>query len=151
MDVGSQIQAQLAERFLVDFGMVWAVIAIMVGLGASELKKRSFWAWTVLSLLTGPIAWYFLFFRLPVYVPPEMRMPCPNCRKIIRKDAKVCRYCNKLVNPETKDRASELGKQAATAVFTAKMLLGRARKAADQATATKRAGSDGKPPARPTA
>ena len=133
MDIGAQIQSQLAERLLIDFGMVWTVVAIMVGLGASELKKRSFWAWTLLSLVAGPIAWYILFFRLPVYIPQDMRTPCPNCKKTIRKDAKVCRYCGKLVNPETKDRATEIGKTAATAVFTARMLLGRARKAADAA------------------
>jgi hypothetical protein len=144
VDVGSQIQAQVAERFLIDFGMVWVVIAIMVGLGASELKKRSFWAWTVLSLIAGPIAWYVLFVRLPIYIPKEMQMPCPNCAKTIRKDAKVCRYCNKLVSAETKDRASELGKTAATMVFTARTLLGRARKAADSAAAAR--DKDKRPP-----
>lgn len=137
MELGSQVQAQLAERLLVDFAMVWVVVAIMVGLGASELKKRSFWVWTLLSLLTGPVAWYLLFVRLPVYIPPDLRMPCPNCGKTIRKDAKVCRHCNKLVSAEAKDRATELGKTAATMVFTARTLLGRARKAADRAAAAR--------------
>lgn len=126
------IVTQVGQQFLVYFGMAWSLIAIMVGLGASELKKRSFWAWTILSLLTGPIAWYLLFFRLGVYIPPEMRIKCPHCGKTISKDAKVCRHCNRLVSAETKDRATEFGKQAATYVFAAKTLIGRARKAADE-------------------
>ena len=144
-----QMWRQLSDRLVVDFAMAWIVIAIMVGLGASELRKRPFWLWTVLSLLTGPIAWYLLFVRLPIYIPPAMRTPCPHCGKTISKDAKVCRYCNKLVDQETKDRATELGKQLAVGLFAAKHFLGRTRKAADQAAAASRraaAAAQNKPP-----
>jgi predicted nucleic acid-binding Zn ribbon protein len=129
--------AQMGERVLIYAGMAWVMLAIMAGLAASELKKRSFWAWVFLSLLGGPIAWVVLY-RLPIYVPPDLRTPCPNCGKTISKDAKVCRYCNQLVSQEAKDRATEFGKQAAAMVFTAKHLFGRARKSADQAAVTAR-------------
>jgi hypothetical protein len=139
--------SQSVERVLVYFVMVWATLAIMVGLGASELKKRSFWAWTILSLLTGPVAWYLLFFRLPVHIPPEKRTKCPHCGKTINLDAKSCPFCRKWVSRESVDRASEMGKQAATMVFAAKTLLGRARKAADKASTARRpAGGKAPPP-----
>jgi hypothetical protein len=129
--VADAIVAQVGQQVLVYFGMGWSMVAIMAGLAASELKKRSFWGWTILSLLTGPIAWYLLWTR-EIYIPPEMRAKCPHCGKTISKDAKSCRYCRKWVSTESKDRAGELGKQAATMVFAARTLLGRARKAADE-------------------
>src|SRR5947209_20458999 len=106
MDVG-QFQGELLTRVLVDGGLIWVVVAIGAGLWASEIKKRSFWLWLLLSLLTGPIAWYLIAFRVSVYIPPEKRFTCPNCGKTINADAKACRYCKKWVSQESKDRAAE--------------------------------------------
>src|SRR5262245_49825822 len=97
------------------------------------MKKRSFWAWVLLSLVTGPIAWYLIFVRLGIYTAREMRMPGPKCGRIISKDAKTCRYCKTWIDRESRDRAAELGKQAATMVFAARHLLGRTRRAAEKA------------------
>ena len=144
MDVG-QLQSELFTRIAADVGLLWIVVAIAIGLWASEIKKRPFWLWVLLSLLTGPIAWYLIVFRLPVYVEPGKRRPCPHCGKTISVDDKACRYCKRWLSKESKDHAAELGKKAATAVFTARTLLGNARKAAD--AAQERRARNGKTPA----
>lgn len=143
MDVGSAMQQGIIDRAAAYGALIWVVLAICAGLYASEVKKRRFWVWVVLSLATGPVAWYLILVRLGVAVPAHLRMNCPHCGKIVRSDEKRCRYCRRPTHPESKDRAGELGRQAATMVFTAKTLMGRARRVADDA-AKKRGTSNGR-------
>ena len=42
MNVG-QFQSELLTRILMDAGLLWVVVAIAMGLWASEIKKRPFW------------------------------------------------------------------------------------------------------------
>lgn len=148
MNVG-QFQSELLTRILMDAGLLWVVVAIAMGLWASEIKKRPFWLWVLLSLVTGPIAWYLIVVRLPVYIPKEKRVACPSCGKTISSDAKACPYCKKWISKESQDRAAELGKKAATTVFAARHFLGAARRAADAARAERR-GQNGSAPAHGT-
>lgn len=131
---GGQAQSAILERVLVYGGMLWIVIAIVVGLWASELKKRRFWVWVLLSLLTGPVAWYVLFRRLGVAVPPSVATPCPTCGRTTRKDMRRCVHCKSPLEREKKNQAANVGRQAATVLFTAKRLLNAGRRAADAAT-----------------
>lgn len=141
MDSTAQaIQQAFLGQALAWIVMVWIVAAICTGLWASELKKRRFWAWFTFSMLTGPIAWYLLLWRVGIAIPAEMRMSCPHCGTVMRKDMKRCPKCRRLPNPSQPDRAADIGRQAATAWFTARSLLGNARRAADRAAAQRKPG-----------
>ena len=142
MDAGGQLQQMILGRAAGYFVMVWIVVAICTGLAASETKKRRFWIWFVLSILTGPVAWYLLF-RWPKPVPDELAVVCPHCQKRTRSDEKRCMHCRRLLVPAEKDRAAQIGETAATALFTAKRLFGSARKAADDAARKRAVRSDG--------
>ena len=131
MDSGGQLQQMIVDRATGYFLMVWIVAAICTGLAASETKKRRFWIWFVLSILTGPIAWYLLF-KWPKPIPAELAVACPHCRRTTRSDEKRCMHCRRLLVPAAKDRAAQIGETAATALFTAKRLFGSARKAAEE-------------------
>ncbi|HEV8635988.1 MAG TPA: hypothetical protein VG370_17320 [Chloroflexota bacterium] len=131
---GAQIQGAILDQALVSGGLIWVVVAIFVGLWASEIKKRRFWLWVLLSLLTGPVAWYLLFVRLGVAVPASVAVACPTCGRLTRKDMPRCIHCKSLLEKEKKDRAADVGRQAATVLFTAKRVLNATRRAADAAS-----------------
>jgi hypothetical protein len=132
MDIGGQVQQIAIDRAMGTLVLVWMVAAICSGLVASESKRRRFWLWFTLSILTGPIAWYWLLARVGVAIPKSVAVTCRHCGKTTRGDEKRCRFCRKLLVAEDKDRAAHVGQTAATMVFTARRLFGSARKAAEQ-------------------
>ena len=113
--------------------MVWIVVAICMGLYASEIKRRRFWTWFTLSIIGGPITWYYLVVKTEMAIPTHLRMSCPHCANLMRSDMKRCPKCKKWVDTTSKDRAGEVGRQAATFVFSAKRLMGNARQVAERA------------------
>jgi hypothetical protein len=133
MDIGSGLQQAMIDRAAGYIALVWIVAAIMVGLIASETKKRRFWSWVLLSLALGPIAWYWLLFRTGIAVPRNLAVECPHCHRQTRTDMKTCVYCKQLITPKETDPATQLGKTAATWFFTARKMATGAAKAADQA------------------
>jgi len=143
LDVAGQLQQELYDRLLIYGGIVWVVVAICVGLWASEFKKRRFWTWVLLSLLTGPVAWYLLLFRVGMAVPKDLRVSCPRCGRTTRKDMKLCIHCRAPIDPKAEDRATNLGRQAATWLFAVRRAAGSARKAADDAARARAVRSDG--------
>jgi hypothetical protein len=138
VDFGGEMQREALQRLTTYAGMVWLVAAIAAGLYAQEIKNRRFWIWLAFSLVSGPIAWYFLLARVSVYIPPERRVNCFKCQRIIRNDARRCPHCREWLVTERPDRAADLGRQAASAIFTARRLLGSAKKAADSAASMRR-------------
>src|SRR5438067_9802389 len=112
MDLGGQIQDMAIGRAAGSLILIWLVAAICSGLVASESKKRRFWVWFTLSLVTGPIAWYLLIARVGVAIPKALAVTCPHCGKTTRSDEKRCRFCKKLLIAEDKDRAAKVGQTA---------------------------------------
>lgn len=147
MDVGSQMQQVLLDRAGAYLALTWVVVAVFVGLMASEWKKRRFWTWLVLSLLTGPIAWYLLFVRLGIAIPAELRVECRHCHRITRSDQKTCLFCKKLLVDEQTDRATDVGRQAAAVWVMAKGLAGRTGKVAGKVVQQRKQASRGSPDA----
>ena len=122
------VQQGILSQVLTTIVLAWITMAIVTGLWASEIKKRRFWVWVLLSLLTGPVAWYLLFLRKGVAVPKELAVPCPRCGRETRSDLRLCVHCRKPIAAADKDRAGELGRQAATMVFTARRLFDQTRR-----------------------
>ena len=141
MDLGGQLQQAMIDRAAGYIALTWIVAAIMVGLVASETKKRRFWTWVLLSLALGPIAWYVLLFRVGIAVPKDLALECPHCHRQTRSDMKTCVYCKRLITPKESDPATQLGKTAATWFFTARRMASGAARAADQAQRRRTAGS----------
>lgn len=132
-DLGGQIQQAMLDRAAASAAIAWIVIAIGVGLWASEVKRRRFWIWFLLSFVTGPVAWYLIFSRLGIAVPVSVRITCPKCHKVTRSDMPRCVRCRAFIDDSSRHRAGDLARQAATMVFTARRLLGTTRRAVDAA------------------
>jgi hypothetical protein len=130
--VGDQLRAAAFDQAVLYVGLFWIVLAIATGLWASETKKRRFWLWVGLSLLTGPVAWWLLI-RRGVAIPASVAMACPKCGRSTRSDLRRCLHCKALIEEDKADRAGEVGRQAATILFTARRLLSATRNAADAA------------------
>src|SRR5258706_14482138 len=96
MDAGGQFVGLAVDRALGSLILIWLVGAICSGQVASESKKRRFWVWFTLSLLTGPFAWYLLIARVGVAIPKALAVTCPPCGKKTRSDEKRYRFCKKL-------------------------------------------------------
>jgi hypothetical protein len=129
---GEQLQAAAFGQIGLYAGLAWIVLAISTGLWASETKKRRFWVWVGLSLLIGPVAWWMLM-RRGVAIPASVAVDCPTCGRKTRSDMRRCLHCKALLEEEKPDRAGEVGRQAATMLFTARRLLSATRNAADAA------------------
>lgn len=148
VDIADSLQQAMVGRALAYGVLIWIVVAIAIGLFASEVKKRRFWTWVILSLVSGPIAWYLALFRVGVAIPDNLRIICPRCGKATRSDTPRCLQCKALLDSTSRDRAADLGRQAASMLFTARRMFGTARRVADEAASRRpsRANSRREPP-----
>jgi hypothetical protein len=128
VDLGSVLNL-LDIRSWATIASIWVLSAIVAGIVAGE-KNRRFWVWFLFGLLTGPYALYRSI-RSREVVPPELAVPCANCRRPVRKTARTCPYCGHILIREP-DRVMQAGRQAAAAVFIL-------RKAAQKSTAAVKA------------
>jgi|LakMenEpi03Aug12_release.lakeMendotaPanAssembly.Ray.scaffolds.fasta_scaffold359378_2 hypothetical protein len=81
-----------------------AVIAYFIAKDASERGMNAM-GWGVSSFLVCIVAVpIYLIVRKPLLAStptPETHLRCPDCRELVRKDAKICKHCHcKLVPAE---------------------------------------------------
>jgi len=133
MDIGNALQQAMLDRAGAYLGLLWLFLAICAGLYASECKRR-FWTWVILSLIGGPIAWVRLY-RIGYAIPTDVAVECRHCGKRTRNDMKRCLSCKRMLAVDKKDVAGDLGRTAATWLFTAKVMASKAGKAAASARA----------------
>ncbi len=87
--------------------LFWVLLSIAIAVWASK-KGRSAGGWLVLSLLVSPLlAGTFLAIADDKTAEAEEKryrhlthVRCPDCRELIRKDARKCKHCGTALAPE---------------------------------------------------
>lgn len=71
---------------------VWTILAVVAGVIAGQ-KKRSVVAWTILTFLFSPLCLLVLLSLSPTDTANERK--CPFCAEWIKKEAVVCKHCDR--------------------------------------------------------
>lgn len=86
--------------------VVWLVGAVVVGVLATT-RNRSGFAWFMLALVLSPVLMGLLVALVPrgdsgqpAYTADTHRH-CPECREVVRRDARKCKHCGSSIAPIT--------------------------------------------------
>lgn len=88
-----------------DIFLFWFLFSIAVGILASN-RGRSGFGWFLISLLISPLLGLIFVLVLknlknfPDGVSPESHLRCPDCRELVRKDARKCKHCGCSLIPQ---------------------------------------------------
>lgn len=96
-----------------EFIGFWVLLSIVVGVAASS-RDRSGFGWFVLALLISPLIAGLLVLALgrpavarSPYVDEtgqtitgDTHVRCPDCRELVRKDARKCKHCGTALIPQ---------------------------------------------------
>lgn len=90
----------------------WLVFAVLVGVVASS-RGRGFFTWTLISLPLSPLIGLVLLLLLDKKgiaalpkdeagrpITPDTHVRCPDCRELVRKDARKCKHCGTALIPQ---------------------------------------------------
>lgn len=90
----------------------WLIGAIVVGVIASNYGRTGF-GWFMLSLILSPLICGILVLALGKTgqaaasrdesgerVSPDTHVRCPDCRELVRKDARKCKHCGSALIPQ---------------------------------------------------
>ena len=90
----------------------WFVGAIIIGVIASA-RGRSGFGWFVIALLLSPLIGLILVLVFPKVgiaaaatdetgqkLTPETHVRCPDCRELVRRDARKCKHCGTALIPQ---------------------------------------------------
>jgi hypothetical protein len=78
--------------------ILWLGFSIAIGILASR-RGRSGIGWFLFSLILSPLLGLIFVLVLPRRnlqfedVSPETHSRCPDCKELVRKDARKCRHC----------------------------------------------------------
>ncbi|HRO60256.1 MAG TPA: hypothetical protein PK177_13995 [Burkholderiaceae bacterium] len=96
--------------------LFWFIGAIIVGAAAAGRGRGGF-AWFLLALLISPLLALVAVLVLPRIEDEPATEPdasgttpihtrCPDCREIVRRDARKCKHCGSALVPEISDSAT---------------------------------------------
>lgn len=92
-----------------EFFVYWLIFSIVVGVAAGS-RGRSGFGWFLLSAIISPLLALILVLILPKAnettasvggeaITAETHTRCPECRELIRVDARVCKHCRHRIAP----------------------------------------------------
>jgi len=92
--------------------LIWVVFAVIVAVAASG-RGRSGFGWFLLSAVISPLLSFILLMVLPkvgaaglqkdetgAAITPETHVRCPDCRELVRNDARKCKHCGTALVPQ---------------------------------------------------
>ncbi len=95
-----------------EFVLFWLVGAIVVAVIASN-RGRSGFGWFLLSLVLSPLICLILVLALGKtgaaaaprdeagqVITTESHVRCPDCRELVRRDARKCKHCGTALTPQ---------------------------------------------------
>lgn len=90
----------------------WFLCAVVVGIVASTFGRSGF-VWFLLSIVMSPLLAGILVLVLPRVgdaavardeagerISPDSHVRCPDCRELVRKDARKCKHCGTALIPQ---------------------------------------------------
>lgn len=90
----------------------WVVFSVIVAIAASG-RGRSGFGWFLLSALISPLLSFILLMVLPKVgaasaprdetgsaITPETHVRCPDCKELVRSDARKCKHCGAGLIPQ---------------------------------------------------
>jgi hypothetical protein len=86
--------------------MVWGVAALAVGVVAT-VRNRSGFGWFLLACVISPLLAVLLLVALgrgdngQQAPDPRTLRNCPECRELVRRDARLCKHCRSTLTPIT--------------------------------------------------
>lgn len=84
---------------LAFFGLFWVLPAFLVAKAAKN-KQRSFVGFLIVSLIIGWII-PLLVVLVMKQNPKSNSKQCPFCAELVHPEAKVCKHCNRELQPQT--------------------------------------------------
>jgi len=94
--------------------LLWLVFSVAVCVVASN-RGRSALGWFFLSVLISPLLSILLLLVLPKItsgsfvdasgekITPETHVRCPDCKELVRADARKCKHCGTALIPQKID------------------------------------------------
>jgi len=94
-----------------EFFLLWIGFAVAVGFLAAKWQRTGF-GWFFLACLISPVlAGIFLLIAGDASdktprdeagnkITPETHVHCPDCRELVRKDARKCKHCQAALIPQ---------------------------------------------------
>lgn len=77
----------------------WALFGALIGIAASQRKGFHIAIGIIGGLMLGPFA--FLMFFITGIVGGDAMRKCPHCAEFVKSDAKVCKYCQRDLPPDS--------------------------------------------------
>lgn len=90
----------------------WLVCSIVIGVIASS-RGRSGFAWFLIAALLSPLIGLILVLVFPKLgqaaaavdetgqkITADSHVRCPDCRELVRKDARKCKHCGTALIPQ---------------------------------------------------
>lgn len=78
--------------------ILWFALAFLVGIAAGRVNRSS-GGWALLALIISPLLAGLALALVgprapPIAEPtPQTHVRCPDCRELVRKDARKCKHC----------------------------------------------------------
>jgi len=95
-----------------EYFLIWVGLAVAVGFAAVK-RGRSGFGWFILACLISPLLGGIFLALLPKHgaaamprdelgnpITPETHVHCPDCRELVRKDARKCKHCGTALIPQ---------------------------------------------------
>lgn len=92
--------------------LTWFVLCILVGYWA-HTRGRFGLGWGIISLMLSPLIGGLIIAILPKAgkaalprdemgntISPDTHVHCPDCRELVRKDARKCKHCGSALMPQ---------------------------------------------------